>query len=112
MPSVSWRQPGTVEPAGHRICPAVGVVNVTTGADPTVTMHGTGASVVALPAGSVSVAVTLFWPGSKSTAENVATPLAKAGFMYVSVVAPFVTCRTTLPFSALNVTACVTVVDD
>ena len=56
-----------------------------------VTLHGTVANVGRLPAGSVSVAVTSFWPGSKSTAANVATPLAKAGFVYVSVVAPFVT---------------------
>ena len=65
-----------------------------------------------LPAGSVSVAVTSFWPRSKSTAANVATPLENDGFVYVSVVAPFVTWTTTLPFSALNVTASVTVVDD
>ena len=84
-------QPGVVEPIGQRIWPAVGVVNVTTGAEPMVTLHGTVANVVMLPAGSVSVAVTSFWPRSKSTAANVATPLAKVGVVYVSVVAPLVT---------------------
>src|SRR4051812_40536091 len=56
--SASCRQPGVVDPLGHKIWPEVGVVNVTAGADPTVTLHGTLANVVRLPAGSVSVAVT------------------------------------------------------
>ena len=79
QPSASWMQPGVVEPTGHRICPAVGVVerDDRRGADGHAARNG--ASVVTLPAGSVALAVTSFWPGSKSTAENVATPLAKAG---------------------------------
>src|SRR5438034_104077 len=95
----------TVSPVG-----AFGAVmsKVTTGADPMVTLHGTGASVVRLPAGSVSVAVTSFWPGSNTTAENVAMPPAKLDGLYVSVVLPLTTLRTTLPSSALNVTGCVT----
>src|SRR5207253_7995447 len=57
--SVSGSQPGVGEPDGQSTCPAVGFVKVTTGAEPTVTLQGTGASVVRLPAGSLSVAVTL-----------------------------------------------------
>jgi hypothetical protein len=87
-------------------------LNVTTGADPTVTVHGTGASVVSLPAGSVPVAVTLFCPGSNCTAEKVAMPPAKDEGMSVSVIPLFATNKRMLSFSALNVTSCVTVVDD
>src|SRR4029079_9949426 len=112
VPSVSWTHPGTVDPIAHRSWPEVGVLNVTTGADPTNTVHGTVANVVTLPAGSVSVAVTSFWPRVKSTAENGATPVGNDVGMYVRVDAPFVTCNVTPLVSALNVTACVTVVDD
>src|SRR5437764_52458 len=73
---------------------------------------GGASGCVRLPAGSFSVAVTLFCPGSKTTAGNVATPPAKPGFVYVSVVAPFTTCNTTLAFSALNVTGSVIAADE
>src|SRR3954469_1345655 len=109
--SLSWRQPGG-EPFGYRISPEVGVMNSPAGPDPMITLHGKVANVVRLPAGSVSVAVTSFWPRSKSTAGKVARPRAKAGLVYVSVVAPLVTCSTTLPVSPPNDTGWVNVAGD
>ena len=42
-------------------------MNVTTGADPMITLHGTVAKRRSVAGRSVSVAVTSFWPRSKST---------------------------------------------
>src|SRR6185369_9268505 len=53
---VSLTQVVDDEVAGQRTWPLVGPVKVTTGAEPMNTVHGTGSSVVSLPAGSVSVA--------------------------------------------------------
>jgi DNA-binding beta-propeller fold protein YncE len=53
--SLSGRHPAVDDPFGHRIWPEVGVVNVTTGADPTITLHGTP-SAIALGRGMVWIA--------------------------------------------------------
>src|SRR5579871_1989495 len=61
---VSGMQP-LVPVLGQRTAPEVGVVKVTTGAAPIVTMQG--GSDVALPAGSLTVVTRLFEPSAKAT---------------------------------------------
>src|SRR5262249_41006607 len=75
---VSLMQVAPVLPLAHSSSAAVGVVNTTTGAMPTVTLQGAGvvAMVVLFPAGSVATADTVVCPWPNDTLANVATPPA------------------------------------
>ena len=70
--SASSRQLADVAVDAHSSLVESGEVKMTTGAMPTVTLHGAGCMAVLLPAASVATAARLFWPTANDTAVKMA----------------------------------------